>query len=143
MKMAYDDFSVDSFMTGLLCEDPSLAVQSARDEADINTIVKRFGLSGQLPTDVRAPEYADFLEVVDFQTAMNAIATANTAFMAMPADIRTRFGNDPHAFVDFCSDDDNLEEMKRLGLVVTKDRRVRVERTRDSDSTPVKAPEVK
>lgn len=104
--------------SGLRCEDESLAQQHAKDETDINTIVRRFGLTGELPNGVRAPQYGDFTDAVDYHTAMNAVTTANAAFMQMPADIRARFNNDPGAFVDFCSDENNRDEAKKLGLIV-------------------------
>lgn len=103
--------------TGLECKDASLAQQSQAKEADINEIVRRFGLTGQLPQNVRAPILADFRETVfDFQTAQNAIAMANQSFMALPADVRAEFNNDPQRFVEFCSDADNLPRLKKLGL---------------------------
>lgn len=103
--------------TALRCEDVSLAVQDQRDEVDINTIVRRFGLTGELPSDLRAPQYGDFVGVSDYHSAMNAVAYANEAFDAMPAEVRARFGNDPGAFVDFCSDEKNATEMAALGLL--------------------------
>ena len=42
------------------------------------------------------------------------------AFMAMPADVRARFNNDPISFMDFCSKAENLDEMRKLGLAVPK-----------------------
>lgn len=110
------DMAQVSEETGLLCSEPSLAVQDAADEADINTIVRRFGLTGELPSGVRAPVYADFEEVIDFHSAMIAVRSAEVAFMQMPPDVRSRFGNDPGAFVDFCSDSKNLAELQKLGL---------------------------
>lgn len=118
VKQAYDDFEVESFLTGLECLDPSLAIQSARDETDINEIVRRFGLTGQLPVDIAAPQFGDFTEVVDYQSALNAVIAADAAFMAMPADTRKRFGNDPQLFVEFCSDAANADEMRKMGLLV-------------------------
>lgn len=112
------DMNVAGDESGLKCLDPSLAVQASKDEVDINTIVRRFGLTGQLPEDVRAPVYGDFTEVVDYQTALNAVIAADASFMEMPADVRTRFGNDPQAFVEFCSDPKNVDEMRKLGLLV-------------------------
>lgn len=103
--------------TGLRCEDASLAVQDQKDEVDINTIVKRFGLTGKLPDDVRAPTYGDFTDVVDYQSALNAVIAADQAFMEMPAEVRARFNNDPARFVDFCSDAANADEMAKLGLL--------------------------
>lgn len=111
---------VASLLSGLACGDPSLARQSQAEDADINVIVKRFGLTGKLPDNVRPPTYADFEDVWDFQTAMNAVVAAQASFMAMPADVRARFGNDPHQFVEFCSDEKNLDEMRRLGLAVSR-----------------------
>lgn len=111
------DVDAVSNETGLKCEDASLAVQDQRDEVDINTIVRRFGLTGKLPEDVRMPSYGDFVGVSDYHSAMNAVALANEAFDAMPAEVRARFENDPGAFVDFCSDPKNLAEAGKLGLV--------------------------
>jgi len=104
--------------SALDCQDPSLAQQHARDECDINTIVKRFGLTGELPNGVRAPQYGDFTAATDYHTAMNAVIAANESFMQLPADVRTRFNNDAGAFVDFCSDENNRAEAEKLGLVV-------------------------
>ncbi|AXH73927.1 MAG: internal scaffolding protein [Microviridae sp.] len=108
---------VASLVSSLTCEDLSLAVQSERDECDINTIVKRFGLTGQLPSGVRMPTYEDFTGVFDFQSAANAIALAHESFDTMPAEVRARFNNNPAAFVDFCSDERNRLEAEKLGLV--------------------------
>jgi phage internal scaffolding protein len=100
----------------------TLTQQHQADEADINTIVRRFGLTGKLPENVVAPTYADFTEVYDFHSAQNAIRGANESFMAMPADVRFRFHNDPGAFVAFCSDPANLDEMGKLGLLRPSER---------------------
>lgn len=113
----YDTMEV-SDETGLECLDESLAQQHAKDETDINTIVRRFGLTGELPSGVRAPQYGDFTEATDYHTAMNAVIAANNSFMQLPADVRARFNNDAGAFVDFCSDDKNRDEAKKLGLIV-------------------------
>lgn len=103
--------------SGLHCKDDSRTKQSFAEEADINTIVRRFHISGELPTNVRMPTYADFGEVFDFQTAMNAIREAQESFMAMPAHVRARFHNDPAEFVDFCSNQANRAEAEKLGLI--------------------------
>lgn len=104
---------------GLAC-DPleKVTKDSFAEECDINTIVRRFGLTGQLPTDVRAPMYGDFTDAMDYRSALDAVMAAQDSFMAMPADVRQRFGNDPAAFVDFCSDPNNRDEAIKLGLAV-------------------------
>lgn len=103
--------------SGLKCKDKSLAKQEFADEVNINTIIKRFGLDGELPQGVRMPTYGDFTGLGDFQDAMNAVAQANEAFMSMPARVRERFDNDPQKFVEFCSDAKNADEAAELGLV--------------------------
>lgn len=102
--------------SGLLCKDKTLAQQHFAEETDINTIVRRFHVTGELPQGIRMPTYEDFSGVFDFQSAMNALRQAREAFDAMPADIRTRFHNDPHEFVDFCNDKDNLPQARKWGL---------------------------
>lgn len=109
-----------SIETGLKCLEPSLTVQSQKEEADINTIVKNFGVTGVLPQGVRVPTYGDFDVVDDYQSALHAIKAADESFMLMPADVRERFGNDPQKFLEFCADSANLEEMRKLGLAVQK-----------------------
>lgn len=99
----------------------SLTKQSFRDEVDINEIVRRFGLTGQLPgADNRVPEYGDFVDIPDYQTALNAVIEAESAFMALPALVRKRFANSPQALLDFVADPGNYDEALRLGLAVKR-----------------------
>lgn len=116
----WDNYDRDavSDATGLECKDVSLAVQSQKEEADINTIVRNFGVTGQIPQGVRVPSYGDFDLVDDYRSALEAIKEAEVSFMKMPADVRDRFANNPALFVDFCSDSSNLDEMRKLGLAV-------------------------
>lgn len=120
-----DGFNYDAFQvskeTGLDCSvEPSLAKQSFAEECDINTIVKRFGLTGEYPQGLRAPTYGDFTGIFDFRSAMSAVVEAQQAFDEMPAEVRARFGNDPAAFVDFCSNGENRAEAEKMGLVLPK-----------------------
>lgn len=103
--------------TGLKCQDKSLAKQEFREEADINVIVKRFGLTGQLPPVVRTPQYGDFTGITDYHTAVTAVREAEEGFMELPAQIRDRFHNDPQALLEFLADKDNHAEAQKLGLV--------------------------
>jgi len=101
---------------GLACADPSLAVQSQKDEADINTIVRNFGVTGRLPQTLRLPEYGDFSGIDDYRTAIEAVRRAEANFLAIPSSIRAEFNNDPGAFADFCSDSANLPKLREWGL---------------------------
>lgn len=96
---------------------PSRTQQHFAEEVDINTIVKRFGLTGELPEGVPHIMQGDFTNVVDFQSAMDLIVAAREAFMEQPAHIRARFDNDPQKFLDFTSSKDNLDEAIKLGLI--------------------------
>lgn len=112
------DREANSVATGLDDFDDTRTQQQFKEEADINVLVRRFNITGQMPENVRAPTYADFSEVYDFHSAANAIAAANEAFMQMPAEIRfDRFRNDPAAFVAFCSNEANRDEARKLGLI--------------------------
>lgn len=121
LRTAYNyDRNEASDESGLSCPEPTLAQQNFAEEVDINTIVKRFGITGELPANVRMPTYGDFTQTIDYHTAMNAIRAADESFYAMPANIRARFDNNPAKFVDFCSDEANRAEAEKMGLAVPK-----------------------
>lgn len=114
------DMDSASRESALECKDESLAIQSAADECDINTIVRRFGLTGELPGDIKMPQSGDFAGVGDFQSAMNIVRAAQEEFMRVPADIRARFSHDPQVFSDFFNDPANQDEAIRLGLATRR-----------------------
>lgn len=99
---------------------PSRTQQSMKDETNINTIVGRFLKTGLVPESVVKPSYGDFSAVLDYQTAQNALIAAEKNFMQLPSGLRARFHNDPQAFMDFCINPDNLDELRKLGLAKTK-----------------------
>lgn len=111
------DMDEASNESALKCDDESLALQSAEEESNINTIVRRFGITGELPSDLKMPQSGDFTNLPDFHTAMNIVRRTQEEFLKVPADVRARFGNDPQAFMAFVEDDANREEAKRLGLL--------------------------
>lgn len=103
--------------SGLACDDPSLAVQHMEEEANINTIVRRFGLTGELPAQVAIPRSGDFTNIPDFHTAMNMVRQAQEEFLKVPAEVRARFNNDPQMFMNFVEDEANRDEAAKLGLL--------------------------
>lgn len=114
------DTKAASDETALECKDPSLAVQSDMQDADINVIVARFGITGQMPQNIRVPQYVDYDEVFDFRSAMDVINDATKQFMSLPAGVRARFNNDPQSFLEFATDPGNVDEMVQMGLAVPK-----------------------
>jgi phage internal scaffolding protein len=111
LELASDEASVKDF-------GPSLTVQSMAEDVDINVIMKRFGVTGRMPENLRPPMYGDFDEVFDFRSANDALRNAHESFMAMPAEVRARFGNDPQMLMDFLNVEDNRVEARKLGLLV-------------------------
>lgn len=98
-------------------------IQSARDDSDINVIVKRFGVTGMIPQHSKVPTFGDFDTVVDYRSAMQAVRAAAESFMALPSKLRERFHNDPQEYVEFCSKPENLPEMQELGLTAKPPKR--------------------
>lgn len=115
---ADEDFEVWSKKTGIENDLPSLTVQADMESADLNVILDRFGITGQMPQSLRLPTYEDYsaTEVFDFRSAVEAIDAAEDAFMCMPAKVRAEFANDPQVFLEFCSNPENLPRMRELGL---------------------------
>lgn len=103
--------------SGLHCEDATLAQQQFKDECDINNIMEKFGMTGLIPQTPLEPKYGDFSGVSDYHSALNAIIAASEQFDALPAQLRSRFDNDPANLIDFMSNEDNRDEAVKLGLV--------------------------
>lgn len=91
----------------------SLTQQHFTEEVDINVIVRRFGLTGQLPQAVSAGVYGDFTGISDFDSALETIERTRERFMALPAELRERFDNDPAVLVRYA------ETMSEQELVAT------------------------
>jgi len=103
--------------SGLHCEDASLAQQHFKDECDINNILRQFNVTGLLPESTLSPRYGDFTGITDYHSALNQVIAAENEFMGLPAQIRSRFDNDPAKLIEFLDNPENLNEAKTLGLV--------------------------
>lgn len=97
-------------------EGASMTQKHQAPDTDINVIVKRFGVTGQMPTRLNGLNLGAFDEVFDYQTAMNAVIAADRAFLTVDPDIRARFNNDPGRFMEFALNKENEEELRQLGL---------------------------
>jgi phage internal scaffolding protein len=103
--------------SGLHCEDATLTQQHFKDECDINNILRQFNITGLLPESTLSPRYGDFTGISDYHTALNRVIAAEDEFMALPAQIRSRFDNDPANLIEFLENSDNKDEAIKLGLV--------------------------
>lgn len=98
----------------------SLTQQSQKEEADINVIVKRFGITGSIPVVPLSDEILE-VDAMDLREAMDLLNQANRSFASLDADTRARFNNDPQRFVAFAQEPENLPEMVKLGLAVKRE----------------------
>lgn len=118
-------YSVTGMKPGIIFKDPSATLQSFRDDADINCIIARYENTGVLvdPTVPvsRTPEFGDFSDMPDYQTAQNVIIAAKNSFDALSSKIRERFNNDPAAYFEFVRNlkegSDEFDEAVALGIV--------------------------
>ena len=94
--------------------DASMTHQDARNDCDINKIMKRFERSGMIDhVNSREGSYGDFSEVPDYQSALDAVMDAQEAFLGLDARLREEFRNDPGEFLtwfDGASDDEKREK---------------------------------
>lgn len=127
----------------VLVTGPGLTKQEFRDETDVNVIMKRYGATGQLPVGVQSlqPIFADVSEIGDFASLMRRTKAAEVAFMNLPAELRTRFGNDPGELVVFLQNPANRPEAEELGLVPKREAaKPPVEEAKSPVVEPGKAP---
>ena len=98
-------------------EEPSLTVQAAKDECDINLIIDRANRGIYPNVRETMPRFEDVTGLPDYQFMLNAVMDAQDRFAALPAAVRSRFGNDPAQLLEFLGDVNNRDEAIRLGLI--------------------------
>jgi len=78
-----------------------LTQQHPKEEVDINTIVRRFGLTAEMPFGAAGGFYGDFTGIQDFESALGLVEGAQERFEALPAHVRERFDNDPGKLIAY------------------------------------------
>lgn len=112
------DTNAEGDKTGIACtKKEGRTIQSAADETDINTIVRRMGLGQLPPVTARIPMTGEFAEVFDFQSAMNLVNDANEAFSQLPANLRYRFNNNPGEFLQYMETPGHEDELRGMGIL--------------------------
>lgn len=102
---------------GLACLDESLTQQHFTEDADLNTIARRFGLT-EIPSAPLDPSlFRDTTNDPTLVQILDAQREARDQFAALPWKIRKRFHNSPRELWDFITDPENEEEILRLGLL--------------------------
>lgn len=100
--------------------DPVITVQAQRNDVDINQIMKRVEKGMMLNVNANEGRFEDISEFDGLESALIKVQKANEKFMELPADLRSRFDNDPVKLLDFLSDEGNRAEAEELGLVAPK-----------------------
>lgn len=115
-RTQYTHTKAESDKTAITCLDKSLTQQQFKDESNINVLFGRYLETGEIP-QVEGMAFGDFTGIYDFQTAMNAVRTAEESFQQLPARIKNRFDNNPQRLVEFLGDPENREEAEFLKIV--------------------------
>lgn len=125
----------------LYCDEPSLTQQHFSEECDINEILRRSAISGQLPVNDKVPMYGDFTVVPkSLLESFALIKQANDLFMSMSWQVRERFANDPQRMIEFLNDPKNRDEAVKLGLVKPLPKADVVAEAPASDAAPASPP---
>jgi len=89
------DQKAASDATSYHCDPESITQQHLREDADVNVIVRRFGLTGQIPLVAAQGVFGDFTGIASYEDALAAVERADRAFMTLPPEVRERYDNDP------------------------------------------------
>jgi len=99
----------------------SLTQQNMAADTDINNILAKYRSTGVLTHVAKyAGQYGDFSAVPDYQPGLEMVIAAEDMFMSLPSSIRDRFHNDPAQFIDFATDEKNIDELRSMGLAPKK-----------------------
>lgn len=91
--------------------------QSFKDQCDVHRIISQYDRTGLIThVNTATAEYGDYSEVNEYKESLERVIAANAAFMALPSDIRKRFGNDAGEFFEFASNPANGDALVDMGL---------------------------
>jgi len=119
-QFSYDpDTNSDNNSHVFTKDDEDRTVQSYKEDADINVMIRRFGIAALAKPQEAG--YYDFTNAPrDYMEALNAINEADRRFAQVPAEIRARHENNPAKFAKWLLDEANAEEARKLGLLKPK-----------------------
>lgn len=99
-------------------KDELLTEQHHLQACDINVIMASYEKTGQVPVySNMQPLYEDFTMVADYQSALNAVISAEEAFMSLPANVRSAFDNNPALLIEAINDPTQRDRLIGLGLI--------------------------
>lgn len=105
---------------GIIFKEPTMTIQSEKDNCDINVIMNRYATCGTpLPyrSDGVQPVYADVSELGDYMENFQRCKQAEEMFNALPSALRKELDNNPANLIPFIQDEKNKERCYEYGLL--------------------------
>lgn len=98
---------------------PGKTQQQFAKDADIHNIIAKYQRTGVLGDGVgtRQAMFGDFSNGNDLMTVQNKILAINNSFNKLPADLRSKFQNNPSIMLDWLVDPANKAEAIKIGLL--------------------------
>lgn len=97
------------------------AKQEFKDDADINSIMRKFQVTGAIDHVANYQGEYGFASPLNLHESMNIITRANSMFEALPSSLRNKFHNDAKQFLEYVQNPDNYEEAKKLGIALSNE----------------------
>lgn len=116
-KTIYDTYKEKQ---GIIFKEPTMTIQSEKDNCDINVIMDRYATCGTpLPyrTDGVQPVYADVSELGDYMENFQRCKQAEEMFNSLPSALRKELDNNPANLLPFIQDEKNKEMCYEYGLL--------------------------
>lgn len=87
---------------------PSLTIQSDAHQADIQEILKQYGVGGLMAANLAATDaqFMDVSEHTDYAELMRTVKAAESEFMKLPSKVREEFDHDVAKWLDAAHDQD-------------------------------------
>lgn len=105
---------------GIIFKEPTMTIQSEKDNCDINVIMNRYATCGT-PLPYRAdgvePVYADVSELGDYMENYQRCKQAEEMFNSLPSALRKELDNNPANLLPFIQDENNKERCYEYGLL--------------------------
>lgn len=105
---------------GIIFKEPTMTIQSEKDNCDINVIMNRYATCGTpLPyrVDGVEPVYADVSELGDYMENFQRCKQAEAMFNNLPSALRKELDNNPANLLPFIQDEKNKERCYEYGLL--------------------------
>jgi len=95
------------------------AQQQFKDDADINSIMKRFQKTGAIDHVAKHQPQYGVSTPQSLHEAMNIVTKAESMFADLPSSLRRRFNGSAAEMLEFVQNPENEEEAKKLGLALS------------------------